>query len=68
MIMELCHTNLGEVIKKRKMKNDYFTKSELKDFIGAMLPFFAKMQRKGYLHRDIKPDNILLVKNSYNKF
>jgi serine/threonine protein kinase len=32
-----------------------------------MIPFFAKMQRKGYLHRDIKPDNILLVKNVFNK-
>lgn len=40
---------------------------DLREFLGVMIPFFAKMQRKGYLHRDIKPDNILLVKNAYKK-
>jgi serine/threonine protein kinase len=25
-----------------------------------MIPFLAKMQRKGYVHRDIKPENILV--------
>lgn len=67
MIMELCQSNLTEVIKQRRRKNDFFSKLDLKEFLGAMIPFFAKMQRKGYLHRDIKPDNILLVKNSYKK-
>ena len=31
-----------------------------------MITFFAKMQRKNFVHRDIKPDNILVVKNQQN--
>jgi serine/threonine protein kinase len=67
MIMELCHSNLTDIIKSRKKKNDYFSRADLKEFLGVMIPFFAKMQKKGYLHRDIKPDNILLVRNAYKK-
>lgn len=66
--MELCYSNLADQIKIRRSKSNYFTKMDLKDFLASMIPFFAKMQKKGYLHRDIKPDNILLVKNAYNKF
>jgi len=29
-------------------------------------PIIAKMQRKGILHRDIKPDNILILKKENN--
>lgn len=65
--MELCNSTLADAIKHRKRKNDFFSRGDLKEFLTTMLPFFAKMQRKGYLHRDIKPDNILLVKNSFNK-
>lgn len=65
--MDLCYSNLAENIKIRQKRKDFFSKSELKDFLASMIPFFAKMQRKGYLHRDIKPDNILLVRNVFNK-
>lgn len=67
IIMELCASTLAELMRTRRRKNDYFSKAELREFLSAMIPFFAKMQRKGYMHRDIKPDNILLVKNAYNK-
>jgi serine/threonine protein kinase len=29
-----------------------------------MIPFFSKMQKKNFVHRDIKPDNILIAKNT----
>lgn len=67
LIMDLCCSNLAESIKSRRRKSEYFGKKELKEFLATLLPFFAKMQRKGFLHRDIKPDNILLFKNSFNK-
>ena len=28
-----------------------------------MIPFFAKMQRRNFVHRDIKPDNVLIAKS-----
>lgn len=65
--MDLCHATLAESIRARRRRNDYFNKAELKDFLATMIPFFAKMQRKEYLHRDIKPDNILLHRNMFNK-
>ena len=27
-----------------------------------MVPLFVRLQKRGYLHRDIKPDNILLAR------
>ncbi len=65
--MELCDANLAETIRQRQRKKAVFKLTELKDFLGMLLPFFARMQRKGYMHRDIKPDNILLVKNAIQK-
>jgi serine/threonine protein kinase len=48
------------VISQRRRRGDYFSLSEVREFVCSMVCFFAKMQRKGYMHRDIKPDNILL--------
>lgn len=58
--MELCETSLAELIKERRKKNAYFSAQEVRHFIASLVPFFAMMQRKGYIHRDIKPDNILI--------
>lgn len=37
-------------------------------FLNSVIPLFSMMQQKGYIHRDIKPDNILLnkQKDSYD--
>ena len=39
----------------------YFKVDEIWNFLAAMIPIFAKMQKMGYLHRDIKPDNVLIA-------
>lgn len=62
--MELCGANLSEIIKQRRRKNDFLRAVELREMISSLVGFFAKMQEKGYMHRDIKPDNILLARSS----
>lgn len=47
---------------------EFFTKEEINSFIQNIVELFSKMQRKGYIHRDIKPDNILLSKYRRNQF
>jgi serine/threonine protein kinase len=66
--MELCSQSLSETIKMRKKKNDFFTTEEIREFLAEMIPLFAKMQKQGYMHRDIKPDNILLSKLKKNSY
>lgn len=61
MVMELGDRNLEQDIFMRKKKEKYYTLEEVEEFCSILINFFACLQRKGYLHRDIKPDNILLM-------
>jgi serine/threonine protein kinase len=45
----------------RKKKEKYYRLEEVEEMMGGLAVFFAGLQRKGYLHRDIKPDNILIM-------
>lgn len=60
--MELCETNLLDLIRDRRKRRHYFKVDEVRNFLAGMIPLFAKMQKMGYLHRDIKPDNVLIAK------
>jgi serine/threonine protein kinase len=35
------------------------------DFMAKMIRFFAKMQKLGFNHRDIKPGNIMIKREGY---
>ena len=66
--MDLCDLNLADAIKNRRPKRQYFNIDEIRNFLNSLIPLFAQMQKKGYLHRDIKPDNILLTKGLKKDF
>ena len=60
--MDLCDFNLTDLIKQRKEGKKYFKMSEVQLFLTNLVPALAKMQQRRYLHRDIKPDNILVIR------
>lgn len=66
--MDLCKTSLSELIKSRSHTHELFERQDVIDFLTALVPLLAIMQKKGYLHRDIKPDNILICKSRKNNF
>jgi serine/threonine protein kinase len=63
MVMDLCGTNLAEDIRARAKKCYYYSGSEVRQFLSSLIGCFANLQMKGYVHRDIKPDNILLIRD-----
>ena len=66
--MELCEGTLTDLITTHKKRNSYFKVEEIKQFLKSLIPLMAKMQKLGYLHRDIKPDNVLIAKGKKQEF
>ena len=65
VIMELAETDLEKEIKKRKESNKYYTEGELLNFILQMVKTLSLMEKNSITHRDVKPQNILLIKGMY---
>ena len=60
IVMDLGGRSLLEEIKEKNRSRSQFAFSEITSFLEQTIEFFSYMQQKGYIHRDIKPDNILL--------
>lgn len=59
--MELCDRTLEEEIAQvLKDRTKAYNQKRLWEFMREMIRFFAKMQRLGYSHRDIKAGNIMI--------
>eukprot|EP00826_Nyctotherus_ovalis_P065623 TRINITY_DN9650_c0_g1_i11.p1 TRINITY_DN9650_c0_g1~~TRINITY_DN9650_c0_g1_i11.p1 ORF type:complete len:435 (-),score=153.94 TRINITY_DN9650_c0_g1_i11:95-1399(-) len=58
-ILELADANLREAIKSTL----YFTESQVKRLFYNLIAGLKYLKSAGVLHRDIKPDNILLYEN-----
>jgi serine/threonine protein kinase len=52
---------LEQDIFMRRKKEKFYRLEELEEMMGVLVGFFGGLQRKGFLHRDIKPDNILIM-------
>lgn len=63
--MDLAERTLSDEIKSRKIQNNYFKKEEIKNFLRNTIPIMSKMQKAGYMHRDIKPDNLMFRKGKF---
>jgi serine/threonine protein kinase len=50
----------GQTLTERVRTHGLFTEREVKDLLTNILPTLAYVHGKGIVHRDIKPDNIML--------
>ena len=65
VLMELANIDWDKEIKKRKEKKQYYTEGELFDILKQLTSTFSLLQKNNITHRDIKPQNILIVNGVY---
>ena len=63
--MELAERDWEKEIKERKESKKYYTEGELYEITRQLIKTFALLQKNNITHRDIKPQNILIVNNIY---
>ena len=67
VLMELAVADWEKEILYRQKKKKYYTEKELMKLLSSLINTFAELQKKNISHRDIKPQNILLFKDSKYK-
>ena len=65
--MELACDDWNNEIKRRTLAKKYYKEKELIDILKQIVKAFLFLQKKNIVHRDIKPQNILLFPNSIYK-
>ena len=65
VLMELANIDWEKEIKKRREKKQYYTEGELFDILKQLTSTFSLLQKNNITHRDIKPQNILIVNGVY---
>ena len=65
VLMELAERDWEKEIKGRKESKQYYTEGELYEITRQLIKTFALLQKNNITHRDIKPQNILIVDNIY---
>ena len=64
VLMELANTDWEKEILYRSKIKKYYSENELMKIISSLITTFAKLQRENISHRDIKPQNILIFKDT----
>ncbi|CAD8199974.1 unnamed protein product [Paramecium pentaurelia] len=59
-VMELCDDDLDKLFSKYKKNNNWFNRQEQFDMIRQILKGAQILRKKKIVHRDIKPQNILV--------
>ena len=65
VIMELAERDFEKEINSRRAANKYYAEEELLDIIIQLVKTLSLMQKNNITHRDVKPQNILLIKGFY---
>ena len=64
-LMELCDKDFEKEIKTRSRYYLFYTESELQSIMLQLITALASLQKNHITHRDIKPQNILVVNGQY---
>ena len=67
VLMELACDDWNNEIKRRTLAKKYYKEKELIDILKQIVKAFLFLQKKNIVHRDIKPQNILLFPNNIYK-
>ena len=65
VLMELASIDWEKEIKKRSESKKYYSEGELMQILNQLITSFALLQKNNITHRDIKPQNILIVNDVY---
>ena len=65
VLMELAEIDWEKEINKRKISKNYYTEGEIYKIMRQLIKSFSELQKNYITHRDIKPQNILVVNNVY---
>ncbi|KAH3745710.1 Protein kinase [Pelomyxa schiedti] len=60
-VFEFMHSNLYEAMKDREK---YFPEGKIRNIIYQVLQGLHFMHNRGYFHRDMKPENLLVTKDT----
>ena len=63
--MELAQIDLEQEINRRNKIHLYYTQTELFDIIKQLVTCYSLLQKNNISHRDVKPQNILLLNGFY---
>ena len=66
VLMELGNIDWEKEILERQKRQQYYSEKELMDILYVLVISLEKLQKENISHRDIKPQNILVFKNSNN--
>jgi len=62
LVFEYCEKNIIQMMNEFSSP---MTESQIKDLILQVLNGLSELHRKGFFHRDMKPDNILVNEGTY---
>ena len=64
-LMEMCDKDFEQEIKTRSKYYLFYTENELRNIMFQLITALACLQKNHITHRDIKPQNILIVNGQY---
>ena len=65
VLMELAEIDWEKEINNRKQAKNFYTEGEIYKIMRQLIKTFSELQKNYITHRDIKPQNILIVNNTY---
>ena len=64
-LMEKAERDWDDEISERSDKNNFYSEKEILNIISQLVKTLSLMQKNHITHRDIKPQNILILKGNY---